>query len=76
MEDQEILTVIQGLVAEENWVRGQLDKGELEPDDAAARLREIGSRLDEMWSALRKARALRSAGVDPSTIDLRSAVAS
>lgn len=48
MEDREILDVIQGLVAEEHWVRGQQEKDAIDPDAAAARLREVSARLEEM----------------------------
>ncbi|MFN8079110.1 MAG: DUF2630 family protein [Kineosporiaceae bacterium] len=72
MEDREILDVIQGLVAEEHWVRGQQEKNAIDPDAAAARLREVSGRLDEMWASLRKRRALRAAGVDPDAIDVRA----
>ena len=73
MEDREILDVIQGLVAEEHWVRGQQEKDAIDPDAAAARLREVSARLEKMWATLRKRRALRAAGVDPDAIDLRAA---
>jgi len=33
-------------------------------------LREVESRLDEMWTTLRRRRALRAAGLDPDEIDL------
>lgn len=71
MEDREILDVIHGLVAEEHRVRDQQDKGAIAPEAAVSRLREVSTRRDEMWAALRKRRALRAAGIDPDSVDLR-----
>jgi len=70
MEDRGILDVIQGLAAEERWIKDQSAKGTLDPDTGSIRLREVESRLDEMWTTLRRRRALRAAGLDPDEIDL------
>ncbi len=55
--DKDILDVIQGLAAEELWIRGQREKGQMEPAAADARLAEVKGRLDEMWASLRRRRA-------------------
>lgn len=72
MEDREILDVIHGLVAEEHWLREQRDKGVISEDAEVTRLKAIEQSLDEMWAALRRRRAMRAAGLDPDTVDVRT----
>jgi hypothetical protein len=71
MEDREILNVIHALVAEEHRLRDERDKGTLSEGAELARLREVEENLDHMWDMLRRRRALRAAGIDPDTVDLR-----
>jgi hypothetical protein len=71
MEDREILDCIRGLVAEEHWLRQRRDQGELGEDVEVRRLSEVERSLDQLWDLLRRRRAMRAAGLDPSLADER-----
>jgi hypothetical protein len=62
VEDREILDVIQTLAAEDHWLRGRRDRGVITAEETA-RLREVETRLGEMWTSLRERRAAREAAV-------------
>ena len=72
MEDREILDCIHNLVADERRLRDLRDHGDVSETFEVGRLTEIEEALDQMWDLLRRRRAMRSAGLDPDTIDLRS----
>lgn len=71
MEDREILDCIHNLVADERRLRDLRDRGEVSETFETGRLREIEESLDQMWDLLRRRRAMRDAGLDPDTLDLR-----
>jgi len=70
MDDNEIRTTIDQLVAEEHELRTQHT---LEPLDArgAARLRELEESLDQCWDLLRQRRAKREFGLNPDEVQPR-----
>jgi Protein of unknown function (DUF2630) len=71
MEDREVLDCIHNLVADERRLRDLRDRGEVSETFETSRLREIEEALDQMWDLLRRRRAMRGAGLDPDTLDLR-----
>jgi len=71
MEDREILDCIHALVAQERRLRDERDHGRLSEYVEHERLTEVEQNLDQMWDLLRRRRALREAGLDPDTIDVR-----
>ncbi|HEY6797201.1 MAG TPA: DUF2630 family protein [Kineosporiaceae bacterium] len=74
MHDREILDCIHALIAQQRRLRDQRDAGQLGEGQEQNRLAEIGENLDEMWALLRRRRALRNAGLDPESLELRSSV--
>jgi hypothetical protein len=73
MRDNEILTRINDLVAEEHELRTKLTTGELNTDEEHARVRELEVALDQCWDLLRQRRARRDAGEDPDDAKVRPA---
>jgi hypothetical protein len=71
MNDNEIITTIDGLVAEEHQLREQHDQTPLDEDDLN-RLRRIEESLDQCWDLLRQRRARREFGKDPNDTAARS----
>jgi hypothetical protein len=71
-EDNDTLTRINALVAEEKDLRGKLQRGEISGDDEHARLRTVATELDQCWDLLRQRRALRETGGDPNDAHVRS----
>jgi hypothetical protein len=65
MDDNTVLSRINGLVDEEHKLREQLRHGEISSDEERARLRELEEALDQCWDLLRRRRAARAAGNDP-----------
>jgi hypothetical protein len=74
MEDREILDCIHALVAQERRLRDLRDRGQLSESVEHHRLADVEQNLDQMWDLLRRRRAMRAAGLDPDTIDLRPAM--
>lgn len=70
-EDNETLTRINSLVAEEKNLRGRLQRGEISGDEEHARLRVLETELDQCWDLLRQRRALRETGGDPKEAHVR-----
>jgi hypothetical protein len=72
MDDRQIHGTIEQLVAEEHelWER---EAAGTATDDDRERMRRLKVTLDEWWDLLRQRRALREAGRDPDTADLRRA---
>lgn len=71
MNDQQIRTHIEDLVAEEHRLLDHGDAGKLTSDDQE-RLKTIEVQLDQYWDLLRQRRARRDAGQDPNVAHLRS----
>jgi hypothetical protein len=65
--EQQVLTHIQDLVAEEHRLLG---KGALEAADHE-RLTKVQVELDQCWDLLRQRRALRETGGDPERAEIR-----
>jgi hypothetical protein len=70
MEDSQIHGTIEQLVAEEHELWEREASGSA-TDTERQRLREVGVSLDQCWDLLRQRRALREAGRDPDTADVR-----
>jgi hypothetical protein len=76
MSDESIATQIERLVAEEHDLRRReqaesSDERALEDD--RERLRAVEVELDRCWDLLRRRRAIRAAGGDPDSADVRDA---
>ncbi|HZZ00503.1 MAG TPA: DUF2630 family protein [Candidatus Baltobacteraceae bacterium] len=71
MNDQQIRSHIEDLVAEEHRLREHGDDGKLTPEDQE-RLKTIEVQLDQYWDLLRQRRARRDAGQDPNVAHIRS----
>ena len=72
-EDNNTLTRINKLVAEEKALREKKQRGEISGDEEHARLRTVETQLDQCWDLLRQRRALRETGGDPKDAHVRSA---
>lgn len=72
-EDNETLTRINELVAEEKDLRAQLQCGEISGDEEHSRLSAVEAELDQCWDLLRQRRALRETGGDPQNAHVRPA---
>jgi hypothetical protein len=66
MDDKQILSHIDELIATEHDLRSKLAAGELSSDEEHARLRAAEEALDQCWDLLRQRRARRQYGEDPS----------
>jgi hypothetical protein len=73
MQDNEILSRIKQLVAEEHELRSKLSDGTLSSEEENARVRELEVALDQCWDLLRQRRARRDAGEDPDAAGVRPA---
>jgi hypothetical protein len=71
MDDKEILTRIDELVASEHELRGKLAAGELTSAEEHAQLKSVEDALDQAWDLLRQRRARREFGEDPTVADNR-----
>jgi Protein of unknown function (DUF2630) len=72
-EDNDTLSRINALVAEEKELRGKLQRGEISGDEENMRLRALEVQLDQCWDLLRQRRALRETGGDPADAHTRTA---
>lgn len=72
-KDQDILDLVNRLVAEEKELRAKLQHHEIDASEEHQRLREIEVQLDQCWDLLRQRRALRDTGNDPSDAEVRPA---
>ena len=70
MDDPKIHNTIEELVAEEHELWQRESSGEATDADRR-RLQDVKVSLDQCWDLLRQRRALREAGRDPSTADVR-----
>ena len=76
MSDESIAARIEQLVAEEHDLRNREQDERSDPDALTAdreRLDSVQVELDRCWDLLRQRRALRSAGGDPDSAELRDA---
>jgi len=71
--DNNALSRINDLVAEEKSLREQLQHGEISESDENQRLRQLEIELDQCWDLLRQRRALRQTGGDPRDAAVRPA---
>lgn len=69
--DSEILARIRELVAEENALRAQSQRGDVTASQEHDRLRRLEVALDQCWDLLRQRRALRDTGGDPREAEVR-----
>ncbi|MFI0417288.1 DUF2630 family protein [Spongiactinospora sp. 9N601] len=65
MKDDDILTRINGLIAEEHELRARLAAGEVSAEDENDRIVSLERALDQCWDLLRRRRARREFGEDP-----------
>jgi hypothetical protein len=72
-EDNDTLSRIHDLVAQERELRDRVVHGQLDPSEEQGRLRAIETELDQCWDLLRQRRALRETGGDPGTAAVRPA---
>ena len=72
-DDNDTLTRINNLVAEEKNLRARLQAGEISGDEEHTRLRRVETELDQCWDLLRQRRALRETGGDPKAAQVRPA---
>ena len=70
MEDTQIHKTIEQLVAEEHELWERESAGKASEADRR-RLQDVKVSLDQCWDLLRQRRALREAGRDPETADVR-----
>ena len=70
MEDEQIHSNIEKLVAEEHELYERASEGGLSADEHN-RLESIKVGLDQCWDLLRQRRALRESGQDPSAAHVR-----
>ena len=72
MEDQDVLSSINQLAAEEHGLFEKESRGEASTPERE-RLRELEVRLDQCWDLLHQRRARRNAGLDPDEAEVRDA---
>jgi len=66
MDDKQILSHIDELIATEHELRAKLAAGELSTDEEHAQLRSAEEALDQCWDLLRQRRARGQYGENPS----------
>jgi len=71
MDDTEILARIDELIQTEHELRDRLAEGRLSTNEEHTRLKEAEEALDQCWDLLRRRRARREFGADPSAADAR-----
>ncbi|BBY86849.1 DUF2630 family protein [Mycolicibacterium tokaiense] len=69
--DQDILSDVNKLVAEEKELRAKLQHHEIDETEEHQRLRAVEVQLDQCWDLLRQRRALRETGGDPTSAQVR-----
>ena len=65
MDDKEILSHIDDLIATEHDLRAKVADGQLSSAAERERLRSVEEALDQCWDLLRQRRARREFGQDP-----------
>ncbi|MDF5754137.1 DUF2630 family protein [Spongiactinospora sp. TRM90649] len=71
MRDDDILTRINGLIAEEHDLRARLAAGELSSHEENDRIVSLERALDQCWDLLRQRRARREFGENPADAEAR-----
>ena len=71
--DNNALSRINELVAEEKALREQLQHGKISESEENKRLRQLEIELDQCWDLLRQRRALRETGGNPRDAAVRPA---
>lgn len=71
MDDKEILSRIDELIATEHDLRDKLAAGALTTSEEHQQLKRTEEALDQCWDLLRQRRARREAGEDPGVADAR-----
>ena len=72
-KDQDILSQVNKLVAEEQELRDKLQKRDISASEEQDRLKLVEAALDQCWDLLRQRRALRETGGDPRSAEVRPA---
>jgi len=72
-KDQDILSQVNKLVAEEQALRDKLQKRAITASEEHDRLKLVEAALDQCWDLLRQRRALRETGGDPRSAEVRPA---
>lgn len=73
MDDNDIHTKIDQLIADERDLRDQLGRGELTVPEEHAKLKATEEQLDRLWDLLRQRQAKREFGENPDEASERSA---
>jgi len=73
MDDKEILSHIDDLIATEHDLRAKVADGELSTAVERERLRSVEEALDQCWDLLRQRRARREFGENPEEAQVRPA---
>jgi Protein of unknown function (DUF2630) len=73
MNDKEILSHIDELIATEHDLRAKVADGELSSGEERDRLRSVEEALDQCWDLLRQRRARREFGENPEEAQVRPA---
>jgi hypothetical protein len=73
MNDKEILSHIDELIATEHDLRTKVANGELSGPDEREQLRSVEEALDQCWDLLRQRRARREFGESPGEAQVRPA---
>ncbi|MDT4998333.1 MAG: hypothetical protein QOK12_438 [Mycobacterium sp.] len=71
MTDNDALSRINELVAEERELRAKVLHHEIDETEEHQRLRAVEVQLDQCWDLLRQRRALRETGQDPDQAQVR-----
>lgn len=71
MQDKDIITRVDELVAEEHQLRQRLASGELSAAEEHSRLQQVEEELDQCWDLLRQRRAKQAAGLSPDDAEPR-----
>ena len=71
MDDKQIISHIDELIATEHELRTRLAAGELSTDEEHAQLRSAEEALDQYWDLLRQRRARSEYGENPSAAQAR-----
>nr|WP_314143181.1 DUF2630 family protein [uncultured Rhodococcus sp.] len=72
MNEHDIHTKIQQLIATEHKLRTETQSGDIDPDTEKAQLASLEHALDQCWDLLRQRRARIDAGKNPDTATANS----
>lgn len=70
-DEQDFISRIDSMVAEEHDLRSRATEGEGLSEEDTARLAHLEVALDQCWDLMRQRRALRDAGRDPGDATVR-----